>query len=90
VKFILDHCIPISVAAVLRDRGHDVILLSEILPTDSADTIVARVAQINDCILVTQDKDFRKIVTKIPDGVKSKIREIKPNFSGMRIAAMCE
>lgn len=59
MRFLLDHNVPASVAGVLRERGHICILLVDVLPTESTDPVVARVAEINDCILVTQDSDFR-------------------------------
>ena len=84
MKFLLDHCVPASVGAVLRERGHDVVILTDVLPQDAADQIVAKVAELNDCVLVTQDSDFKKIANRIPDGAKDRVRKLS------RIALQCE
>ena len=75
MKFLLDHCVPASVGAVLRERGHEVVVLTEVLPQDAADQIVAMVAELNECVLVTQDSDFKKIANRIPDGAKDRVRK---------------
>ena len=77
MKFLLDHCVPASVGAVLRERGHDVVILTDVLPQDAADQIVAKVAELNDCVLVTHDSDFKKIANRIPDGAKDRVRKFR-------------
>jgi predicted nuclease of predicted toxin-antitoxin system len=84
MRFLLDHNVPASVANVLRERGHTCILLVDVVPTDSTDPVVARVAEINDCILVTQDSDFRQIIKRIPDGAKSTVKRLS------RISLQCQ
>ena len=75
---------PASVATVLRERGHEVLILTEVLPQDSADPIVAKIAQLNGCVLVTQDSDFKQIVGRIPDGAKASVKQLS------RISLQCE
>lgn len=43
MRVLLDHNVPISVADVFREFGHFVQLVSEILPTNSPDPLVAAV-----------------------------------------------
>jgi predicted nuclease of predicted toxin-antitoxin system len=84
VRFLLDHCVPASVADVLRARGHSCLLLADVLPTDSADIVVARAAEINDCVLVTQDNDFKQVIRKTPDGARNSVKKLS------RILLQCE
>jgi Domain of unknown function (DUF5615) len=48
--------------------GHEVIRLRDILPTSSPDPIVATVAEVNDAILVSFDKDFKALAPRIGIG----------------------
>ena len=84
VRFLLDHCIPASVAKVLTERGHTCLFLADVLPINSADIVVARAAEINDCVLVTQDNDFKHVIRKTPDGAKNSVKKLS------RISLQCE
>jgi predicted nuclease of predicted toxin-antitoxin system len=84
MRFLLDHNVPASVADVLRERGHTCIFLVEVLPANSTDPVVARVAEINGCILVTQDSDFKQIIKRIPDGAKANLKKLS------RISLQCQ
>jgi len=52
-----------SVCKLLEQRNHSVTRLRDVLPTDSPDPMVAKVAQERDEILLTDDGDFGMIVT---------------------------
>lgn len=84
MQFLLDHNVPASVADILRERGHTCILLVDVLPAESTDPVVARVAEINDCILLTQDSDFRQIIKRIPNGSKATVKRLS------RISLQCQ
>jgi predicted nuclease of predicted toxin-antitoxin system len=84
MRFLLDHCIPASVADFLRGRDHVVLILTDVLPEDAKDQVVAKTSEINDCILVTQDPDFKRIAKRIPDGGKTSVRKLS------RISLQCE
>jgi predicted nuclease of predicted toxin-antitoxin system len=64
LRFFLNHCVPASVARVLRDAGHVVILQKDAIATDESDPIVALASAENDAILISTDKDYRKIATR--------------------------
>jgi predicted nuclease of predicted toxin-antitoxin system len=70
IKFFLDNCVPDSVARVLRDAGHGVILLRDTIPKDSPDQVVARVSEVLDAVLVSYDKDFKTLAPRIGVGQK--------------------
>jgi len=76
MRFLLDHNVPVSVGDVLRDDGHTVELVSEILPADSADPVVAVAAELGDAILVSLDADFDKIAPRIPVGHRMRFRRL--------------
>ena len=48
VRFLLDHNVMASAAGVLTDRGHTVLFLKDVLPTNATDQVVARVCELND------------------------------------------
>jgi hypothetical protein len=68
LKFLTDNCVPDSVGRALIEAGHEVILLRDILPTNSADPLVARVAELNGAILVSFDRDFKTLAPRIGIG----------------------
>lgn len=86
LKFFLDNCVPDSVARVLRDAGHQIILLRDVIPKDSPDRPVAAVSELYDAILVSHDKDFRALAPRIGIG-QAAVPEIEPHrFSVQRAA----
>jgi hypothetical protein len=64
MRFFLDHCVPVSVAHVLREAHHDVIIQKESIPGDSSDILVALASAANEAILVSFDKDFKAIASR--------------------------
>lgn len=77
MRFLLDHNVPASVAAVLQDNGHDVALLTDLLPQDSPDPLVAKTAIIEDRVLVSHDRDMRRIERLISDGFRERFPQLK-------------
>jgi predicted nuclease of predicted toxin-antitoxin system len=57
VKFLLDHDVPDSLSYLLRELGHDVSLLREVIPTDAQDSTVLQFANDNQAVLVTCNRD---------------------------------
>jgi predicted nuclease of predicted toxin-antitoxin system len=66
LRFFNDHCVPDSVSQMLRDAGHEVLILREHLPGDSDDALVIAKAQELDAILVSLNGDFADITTYPP------------------------
>lgn len=58
LRFLLDNNVPDSVARVLRQRGHDVELVREVMAADAKDPVVAVAAMTAGRILISWDKDF--------------------------------
>jgi predicted nuclease of predicted toxin-antitoxin system len=57
VKFFLDHDVPAEVARVLRNEGHKVTELREVLPIAASDPDVLRYANEHNCLIVTCNRD---------------------------------
>ncbi len=70
LTFFTDHCVPNSVIQVLRDAGHEVSILKEHIPRDSADPVVIAKAQELPAIRVSLNGDFSDIVTYPPSNYK--------------------
>ncbi len=65
-RFLSDQCVPASIVAELRDHGHEVVLLREVLPIRAPDTEVIATAQSLNCLLLSLNGDFSDIVAYPP------------------------
>ena len=50
-----------SVGETFKRAGHEVLYLQENIPTGSPDPVVCMAAELNQCILVAQDGDMKRI-----------------------------
>lgn len=57
MKFLVDECTGTAVVDCLRDQGHDVVAVAEVMPQANDDKILERAVS-QSRILVTNDKDF--------------------------------
>jgi predicted nuclease of predicted toxin-antitoxin system len=76
LHLLLDHNVPDSVAEIFRAHSHTVVLLREIMPTDSSDPVVATVGDMDGAILVSCDRDFDSIAPRILKGMRSRYRKL--------------
>ncbi len=58
MRFLLDENFPCSIAAVLRDCGHEAIPFEEACPRGADDEFVFIAAQHLGAVLLTSDRDF--------------------------------
>jgi len=65
LNFLLDHNVPSSIASVLRENKHDVLLLREIMPIDTVDESIAISCVESGRVLITFDNDFKAISKKL-------------------------
>jgi predicted nuclease of predicted toxin-antitoxin system len=89
VRLLIDDCVEVGLAVVLRAAGHDVVLVQEIEP--SADDIrVMRLATEQDRLLVTADKDFGDLGLRqqhpVPGLVLVRIPPEQRHLVGPRVA----
>ncbi len=66
LRLFCDHCVPASIVESLRQAGHEVFRLRDIMPAESPDTEVIAKAQQLDSILISLDGDFADIVAYPP------------------------
>jgi predicted nuclease of predicted toxin-antitoxin system len=64
MRFFKDQNVPESVARVLEDSGYEVVRLRQKTAPSAPDALVAAVAEANSAILVTNDRDFKAIVSR--------------------------
>lgn len=67
---------PECACKLLEGRGHEVIRLRDVLPTDTPDPIVAKTAQDSNAILLTHDGDFKIVAPRIPVGQRARFRKL--------------
>ena len=61
MKFLVDECAGASVVDCLRDAGHDVVAVAEVMPQADDEQILEH-AVLETRILVTNDKDFGEMI----------------------------
>ena len=66
LRFLADHCVPNSVIQTLREENHEVLRLRDVLPVESADSLVIAKAQEIGAVLLSLNGDFADIVTYPP------------------------
>ncbi len=70
LRFLADHCISNFIIKSLREAGHEVSRLKDILPVESPDIAVIAKAQEIDALLVSLNGDFADIVAYPPNEYK--------------------
>jgi hypothetical protein len=78
MTLLLDEHVPTSVADVLRNRGHTVYLVTDLLPGGSPDHTVAATGDRLGAgtVLVTWDKDFGGIVPRVSKAGAGRFRNL--------------
>ena len=61
MRFLLDECCNAKLVSNLRKEGHDVLYVTESIPS-SSDREVLQISQSQKRILITEDKDFGELV----------------------------
>jgi predicted nuclease of predicted toxin-antitoxin system len=76
MRFFLVECIPKSALDMLIAHGHDASPITDYVPPGSPDLLVATVAEENDAILVSHDRDFRKLAPRVAHGERRRFRPL--------------
>lgn len=66
LRFFSDQCVPAQITETLRQHGHQITLLREVLPIRSPDSAVIAKAQELGAILLSLNGDFADIVAYPP------------------------
>jgi predicted nuclease of predicted toxin-antitoxin system len=72
----IDENVPNSVAEFFESRGHRVRFVRDLLPAGTPDPVIAKVGDKLSAIVVSWDRDFEKIVSRVPTGNKAAFRRL--------------
>lgn len=72
---LIDENVPNSVAKVFSDRGH-VRFVRDILAAGSPDPVVATIGDRLSAVVVTWDRDFERLVSRMPEGNRTRFRRL--------------
>ena len=87
LRFLADHCISNTIIQSLRDAGHEVVRLMEVLPVESPDATVIAKAQEIEAIVLSLNGDFADIVTYPPKNYKGIVS--LANWYGVKVRTQC-
>ncbi len=73
---LIDENVPRSVGRFLEARGHDVRLVQELFPGGTPDPVIATLGDKLSAIVVSWDRDFEALVSRIPKGGQSRFRRL--------------
>jgi len=73
---LIDENVPRSVAEFLASRGHDVRHVQDLLPAGTPDPVIAAVGDRIGAVVVSWDKDFEKLISRVPAGNKTAFRRL--------------
>jgi predicted nuclease of predicted toxin-antitoxin system len=76
VLLLIDENVPRSVTEFLVARGHEVRLVTDILLPGTPDPVVAAVGDRLSATVVTWDRDFERLVERVPTGGKQLFRRL--------------
>jgi predicted nuclease of predicted toxin-antitoxin system len=76
MKLLIDENVPNSVVEFLRERGHEIHLVREKLPAGTPDPVIAVIGDRLSAIVVSWDKDFERLVSRVPHGNKTRFRNL--------------
>ena len=71
IRFLVDENVPVDVITFLRERQHVVLPVGEYFAKSSPDVLLAAAAEIEGLVIVTFDRDFRRLVRQLPSGVRT-------------------
>lgn len=73
---LVDENVPSSVAKYFAARGHDVRYVRDLLPSGTPDPVVATIGDRMSAIVVTWDRDFARVVKRVPEGNRTAFRNL--------------
>ena len=73
---LIDENVPHSVAEVFVSRGHDVRFVQDLFPGGTPDPVIATIGDRLSAIVVTWDRDYERLVKRIPEGNRARFRRL--------------
>lgn len=65
MRLLIDENVPDSVSEFFRQRGHEVVLVRDLLPNGTPDAVISVVGDNEEAIIVTWDKDFKLLAARV-------------------------
>ena len=75
MKFLVDENAPIDLVAFLQSRGHEADYVGDAFPKSSPDALLLFAAELHGYVVVTFDKDMKRMLRQVPAGHRSKVRQ---------------
>lgn len=76
MRLLIDENVPRSVAEFYGGRGHMVHYVRDLFPNSTPDPVIAKIGDRLSAVVVTWDKDFRKLANRIPEGNRERFRRL--------------
>jgi predicted nuclease of predicted toxin-antitoxin system len=76
MTLIIDENVPEAVAEFFRARGHIVIAIRDFLGRGAPDDAVAEFGDVEMAVVVTWDRDFKRLVRRVPLGNRMRFRKL--------------
>jgi predicted nuclease of predicted toxin-antitoxin system len=73
---LIDENVPCSVAEFYGTRGHTIHYVRDLFPNSTPDPVIAKIGDRLSAIIVTWDKDFKKLANRIPAGNRERFRRL--------------
>lgn len=73
---LIDENVPMSVANVFAERGHEVRLVRDLFPSGTPDPVIATIGDRLAAIVVTWDRDFDQLISRVPKGNRARFRRL--------------
>jgi predicted nuclease of predicted toxin-antitoxin system len=64
MRFLVDECAGRKIATLLEQEGHDVLFVGDVM-SSASDEAVIRKAEEDDRIILTEDKDFGRLIFRV-------------------------
>jgi predicted nuclease of predicted toxin-antitoxin system len=76
MTLLIDENVPNSVAEFFGARGHVVKYVRDLFPAGVPDPVIAKIGDRLSAIVVTWDRDFEKIIRRVPIGNRAAFRNL--------------
>lgn len=84
IHFLVDENVPSAVSEFLHRRGHEVDAVGNVLPKASPDALLLSAAELFGLVVITFDKDFKRLIQHVPVGSRNRF-----NRGAGRISLSC-
>lgn len=76
MRLLIDENVPRSVAEFFASRGHTVEYVKDLFPARTPDAVIATIGDQMSAIVVTWDRDFETLVSRVPAGGRAAFRRL--------------